>query len=333
MKIAFFSTKKYDEDSFQSLENTKNHEFNFLDPRLDQTTASLAAGHEAVCIFVNDEANAEVLDMLAENGVKYIGLRCAGFNNVDLKKAKELGISVVRVPAYSPEAVAEFAVGMILVLVRKYHKAFNRVREGNFVLDGLVGINLYQKTVGLIGTGNIGILVGKILARGFSANVIAFDPKRNEEAAKENGIKYVDTLDELLGTSDIISLHCPLMNSTRHIINDDNLKKTKKGVILVNTSRGGLVDTDALIRALKSGHLGAVGLDVYERESEFFFKDSSTQVIQDDVLSRLLTFYNVFVSGHQAFLTEEALRAIAQTTLNNLEELEAGKECKNTVKP
>jgi lactate dehydrogenase-like 2-hydroxyacid dehydrogenase len=333
MKIAFFSTKKYDEDSFQSLENTKNHEFNFLDPRLDQTTASLAAGHEAVCIFVNDEANAEVLDMLAENGVKYIGLRCAGFNNVDLKKAKELGISVVRVPAYSPDAVAEFAVGMILVLVRKYHKAFNRVREGNFVLDGLVGINLYQKTVGLIGTGNIGILVGKILARGFSANVIAFDPKRNEEAAKENGIKYVDTLDELLGTSDIISLHCPLMNSTRHIINDDNLKKTKKGVILVNTSRCGLVDTDALIRALKSGHLGAVGLDVYERESEFFFKDSSTQVIQDDVLSRLLTFYNVFVSGHQAFLTEEALRAIAQTTLNNLEELEAGKECKNTVKP
>jgi lactate dehydrogenase-like 2-hydroxyacid dehydrogenase len=333
MKIAFFSTKKYDEDSFQSLKNTKNHEFNFLDPRLDQTTASLAAGHEAVCIFVNDEANAEVLDMLAENGVKYIGLRCAGFNNVDLKKAKELGISVVRVPAYSPEAVAEFAVGMILVLVRKYHKAFNRVREGNFVLDGLVGINLYQKTVGLIGTGNIGILVGKILACGFSANVIAFDPKRNEEAAKENGIKYVDTLDELLGASDIISLHCPLMNSTRHIINDDNLKKTKKGVILVNTSRGGLVDTDALIRALKSGHLGAVGLDVYERESEFFFKDSSTQVIQDDVLSRLLTFYNVFVSGHQAFLTEEALRAIAQTTLNNLEELEAGKECKNTVKP
>ncbi|QRV76550.1 D-isomer specific 2-hydroxyacid dehydrogenase, NAD binding domain [Ceratobasidium sp. AG-Ba] len=257
-------------------------------------------------------------------------MRCAGYNNVDLKVAKELGITVTTVPAYSPEAVAEFAVGMLLTIVRKYHKAFNRVREGNFLLDGLMGFNLEGKTIGIIGTGKIGLCTGRILAHGFRANVIGYDVYPNEKAAKENGITYVP-LDELFRTSDIISLHCPLTTETKYIVNEEVLKTTKPGIVIVNTSRGALINTADLIQGLKSGHIGAVGMDVYERESHYFFRDSSNKIIQDDQLSRLVSFHNVFISGHQAFLTREALSAIARTTVENLRMVENGEKCANTV--
>lgn len=246
-------------------------------------------------------------------------------------KARELNIEVVRVPAYSPDSVAEFAVGMILTVVRKYHKAFNRVREGNFLLDGLLGFNLHGKTVGIIGTGKIGMLTGNILSKGFGCKVIAYDVFPNEKAAAEHGISYVETLDELLSTSDIVSLHCPLMESTFHLLNEETLFKMKKGAVLINTSRGGLIDTSALVKVLKADHLGAVGMDVYEQESAYFFSDSSEKVIQDDVLARLLSFYNVFVTGHQAFLTKEALAGIAGTTIANLKSLASEGKCDNSV--
>ncbi|KAF9045312.1 hypothetical protein BJ165DRAFT_1347233 [Panaeolus papilionaceus] len=327
MKIAVFGTRKYDVDSFDAVNSQGSDlEFTYIDPLLNQKTVVLAAGHQAVCLFVNDVCDATVVEKLNELGVKYIVLRCAGFNNVDLAATAKYGIKVARVPAYSPEAVAEFAVGMMLTVIRKYHKAYNRVREGNFLLDGLLGFNLHGKKIGLIGTGKIGLLTGKILSQGFGADVIAYDPYPSPMAEKY-GITYVPTLDDLLSTSDIISLHCPLMDSTKYIINEDTLKKTKKGVVLINTSRGGLIDTHALIGALKSGHVAAVGLDVYEGESAHFFADSSSKIITDDVFSRLLTFYNVFVTGHQAFLTKEALENIADTTLRNLRQLEETGTC------
>ncbi|EAU84004.1 D-lactate dehydrogenase [Coprinopsis cinerea okayama7 len=331
MKVAVFGTRKYDQDSLNAANQGGFLKFTFIEALLDQTTAILAADHEAVCIFVNDICNAAVLESLHHLGVKFIALRCAGFNNVDLEAAARLGIQVARVPAYSPEAVAEFTVGMMMTVVRKYHKAYARVREGNFLLDGLLGFNLHGKTIGLIGTGKIGLLTGRILARGFNANVIAYDPYPSP-LAQEYGFGYVDTLDELLEKSDIISLHCPLTDSTKYIINDDTLGKMKRGVILINTSRGGLIDTYALIRALKSGHIAAVGLDVYERESSYFFADSSAKVIADDTFARLLSFYNVFMTGHQAFLTEEALSNIADTTFKNLKDLKEKGTCDCIVK-
>ncbi|PPQ66431.1 hypothetical protein CVT24_007197 [Panaeolus cyanescens] len=332
MKIAVFGARKYDIDSFDAVNPQGGDlQFTYIDALLDQTTVVLATGHQAVCLFVNDVCNAVVVERLNELGVKYIVLRCAGFNNIDLAATEKFGIKVARVPAYSPEAVAEFAVGMMLTVIRKYHKAYNRVREGNFLLDGLLGFNLHGKKIGLIGTGKIGLLTGKILSKGFGADVIAYDPYPSP-VAEEYGIKYVPTLDDLLSTSDIISLHCPLMDSTKYIINEDTLKKTKKGVVLINTSRGGLINTYALIGALKSGHIGAVGLDVYEGESAYFFADSSSKIITDDVFSRLLTFYNVFVTGHQAFLTQEALQNIAETTLTNLRQLEETGSCACLVK-
>jgi lactate dehydrogenase-like 2-hydroxyacid dehydrogenase len=332
MKVAFFSAHKYDRASFELVNgDATDLEFTFLEPTLNTKTAILAAGHEAVCLFVNDDASAQALEILHEQGVKFIGLRCAGYNNVDLKKAAELGMIAASVPAYSPDAVAEFAVGMILTLSRKYHKAYPRVRDGNFLLDGLLGKNIKGKQVGLIGTGRIGLCAGKILAHGFGANVIAYDPYPAKDAA-EYGITYVQELNELLTRSDIISIHCPLLDSTKHIINEDTIARMKQGVILVNTSRGGLIDTGALIKGLKEGKFGAVGMDVYEKESEYFFQDSSDKVIQDDQLSRLLSFHTVFVSGHQAFFTEEALHGIAETTLANLRALSKGEECKNVVK-
>ncbi|KAG6830999.1 hypothetical protein H0H92_013471 [Tricholoma furcatifolium] len=331
MKVAVFGTRKYDLDSLKDAMNATNDiQLTFLDPLLDKTTALLAEDHEAISIFVNDICDATVIEQLHKHGVKYIALRCAGYNNVDLAAARKFGIKVTRVPSYAPEAVAEFAVGMIMTVVRKYHKSFVRVREGNFLLDGLLGFNLTGKTVGLVGTGKIGLITGRILAKGFQCNVIAYDPYPSPEAA-ENGIKYVDTLPELLGQSDIVSLHCPLNSGTRYIINDDTLAKMKKGVVLINTSRGGLIDSYALIRHLKTGHLGAVGLDVYEREAEYFFADSSAKIIHDDVFARLLSFYNVFMSGHQAYLTQEALRRIADTTIQNLKDLEASGTSPNLV--
>ncbi|KAF8477317.1 D-lactate dehydrogenase [Kalaharituber pfeilii] len=331
MKVAVYSAKGYDIESFDETNHDGYVQLNYLKVGLDVKTAALSAGYEAICIFVNDIADAEVLQELANNGVKYIAMRCAGFNNVDLKKAKELGIKVARVPAYSPQSVAEFTVGMIMTVVRKYHKAYNRVREGNFLLDGLLGFNLAGKTVGIIGTGRIGLLTGKILSKGFSCNVIAYDVYPNEKAAAEHGIKYVSTLEELLRTSDIISLHCPLMDSTYHILDENTLSQTRKGVVLINTSRGALIDATALISALKSGHIGAVGLDVYEKEAEYFFGDSSSKIIYDDNLSRLISFYNVFITGHQAFLTKEALNNIAETTLSNLKSLNENDTSENLV--
>ncbi|KAB5592379.1 D-lactate dehydrogenase [Ceratobasidium theobromae] len=303
-----YSTRRYDRRSFEGEQEhitAAGLEISFLEPHLNAVTAKLSEGHQAVCLFVNDDAGAETLEVLYSLGVKFIAMRCAGYNNVDLRAAKEFGISVVTVPAYSPEAVAEFAVGMLLTIVRKYHKAYNRVREGNFLLDGLMGFNLEGKTIGIIGTGKIGLCTGRILAHGFRANVIGYDLYPNEAAAKDNGINYV-SLDELFRTSDVISLHCPLTPQTKYIINEEVLKTTKPGLIIVNTSRGALINTADLIQGLKSGHIGAVGMDVYERESKYFFRDSSNKIIQDDQLSRLVSFHNVFISGHQAFLTREA---------------------------
>lgn len=331
MKIAVFGVQKYDIESLDAA-NAGNGglKFTFLGALLNKTTALLAADHDAVCIFVNDICDKVVLEKLSALGVKYVALRCAGYNNVDLHTAAHLGIKVAYVPSYSPEAVAEFTVGMMMTVIRKYHKAYNRVREGNFLLDGLMGFNLAGKTVGIVGTGRIGLLTGKILSKGFGCTVIAYDPYPSN-AAEEHGIVYVDGLTELLTRSDIISLHCPLNKDTAHLINDNTLSQTKKGVVLINTSRGGLIDTYALIRALKSGHISAVGLDVYERESKYFFADSSSKVITDDTFARLLSFYNVYMTGHQAFLTSEALKNIAETTLQNLRDLETTGTCRYVI--
>ncbi|KAG6836391.1 hypothetical protein H0H93_008536 [Arthromyces matolae] len=297
-----FGTRKYDHEGLEaSVKETNGMELTFLDPLLDKTTSLLAEGHQAVSIFVNDVCDAAVLEELHKHGVKYVALRCAGYNNVDLAAAEKLGIKVVRVPSYAPEAIAEFAVGMLLTVVRKYHKSFLRVREGNFLLDGLMGFNLSGKTVGLIGTGKIGLITGRILSKGFCCNVIAYDPYPVPKEAEEHGIKYVDKLEDLLRQSDIISLHCPLTPQTRYMINDNTLAMTKQGVVLINTSRGGLIDSYSLIRFLKSGHLGAVGLDVYEKESAYFFADSSAKIIHDDVFARLLSFYNVFMTQVMLF--------------------------------
>ncbi|CAE6494040.1 unnamed protein product [Rhizoctonia solani] len=353
MKVAMYSTRKYDKKSFEGEQEhitAAGIDITYLEPHLNAVTAKLAEDHQAVCLFVNDDACEDTLRILHSQGIKYIAMRCAGYNNVDLKVAKELGISVVNVPAYSPEAVAEFAVGMLLTIVRKYHKAYNRVREGNFLLDGLMGFNLEGKTIGIIGTGKIGLCTGRILAHGFRAKVVGYDPYPNPTAAAENGIQYV-SLEELFKTSDVISLHCPLTPETRYIVNEEALKTTKpgaklhfphirwllmalfpdSGLIIVNTSRGALIDTSDLIQGLKSGHVGAVGMDVYERESKYFFRDSSNKIIQDDQLSRLVSFHNVFISGHQAFLTREALSAIARVTVENLKLLEEGSPCSNSV--
>lgn len=320
MKIAFYSTKQYDRESFEQANFSLGSplQFSFFDPRLTVETALLAQDHEAVCLFVNDDAGADTLEELHRIGIKHISFRCAGTDNADLDRAKSLGIRIIHVPSYSPEAVAEFAVGMILLTIRKYHKAYNRAREGNFMLAGLVGFNLQGKTIGIIGTGRIGLTTAKILSRGFSSKVIAYDPFPNEQAAEEYGFKYVATLDELLDESDIVSLHCPLTKSTHHILNHETLPKLRKGAVLINVARGALINTKALIHHLKTGHIGAVGLDVYEGEAEYFFHDSSSKIIQDDELSRLMSFHNVVITGHQAFLTKEALHSIATQSIQGL---------------
>ncbi|KZV99296.1 hypothetical protein EXIGLDRAFT_725910 [Exidia glandulosa HHB12029] len=331
MKVAFFSAKQYDINAFDAA-NDGGIDFTHLHPSLDLRTCVLAEGHDAICVFVNDTLDAATLEEIQKLNIKYIALRSAGTNNVDLKKANELGLKVVSVPAYSPEAVAEFAVGLMLTVIRKYHKAYARVRDSNFTLTGLEGFNLQGRTVGLIGTGKIGMCVGRILAKGFQSKVIAYDIKRDEKAAAEAGVEYVDDLDTVLKNSEIISLHAPLLDSTKHIINADALRKMRDGAVLINTSRGGLIDTKALVEALKSGKLRAVALDVYEGEEAYFYQDSSDKVIHDDLLSRLMSFHNVFISGHQAFLTHEALAGIAETTIKNLLQLHAGEECPNEVK-
>jgi D-lactate dehydrogenase len=328
MNVLFFSSKVYDVEFFNKSNSQNTHQLKYLEVPLNRNTAVLAKGHEAVCIFVNDTANAEVLQLLAEQGVRVIALRCAGFNNVDLQAARQLGMKVVRVPAYSPYSVAEHTLALILTLNRKTHRAYNRVKEGNFALNGLMGFDLNGKTVGLIGLGKIGLVTAKIL-RGFGCRVLGYDIEKRDEF-DEIGVEFSD-LDTLYSESDIVSLHCPLTPATHHLINKASIAKMKPGVMLINTSRGALVDTRAVIAALKSGHIKYLGIDVYEEEGDLFFEDLSDRVIQDDVFMRLLSFNNVLITGHQAFFTSNALEAIASVTLHNITEFEQGKALQNEV--
>jgi D-lactate dehydrogenase len=329
MKLAFFDTHRFERETFEEANARFAHELTFFEPRLTRHTAPLAVGFEAVCSFVNDHLDAEALAVLRRNGVRLVALRSAGYNHVDLTAAARLGLPVVRVPEYSPYAVAEHAVGLILALNRKIHRAFNRVREANFSLDGLVGFDLHGKTVGIIGTGRIGSVLARIM-HGFGCQLLAYDLKQNERLAAQFGLRYVD-LAELYSRSDIISLHVPLTPQTHHLIDAKALARMKRGVFLINTGRGALIDSRALIAALKSGHVGAAGLDVYEEEEGVFFQDLSNQVLQDDVLARLLTFPNVLITSHQAFLTREALVNIAETTLANVRAFERGEPLVNQV--
>jgi D-lactate dehydrogenase len=320
MRIAVYSSKSYERPVLQAA-NAGMHELVHLDAPLSPATATLAQGCDAAAIFVCDNANAASLRGLLAAGVRLLALRSAGFNHVDLAEADRLGIVVARVPAYSPYAVGEHAVGLMLTLNRKFHRAFNRVREQNFALDGLMGFDMHGKTAGIIGTGTIGEVVCRILT-GFGCTVLAFDPSRNP-ACESLGVRYV-TLDELFRASDIISLHCPLTPATHHLINDDAIAKMKPGVMLINTSRGGVIDSRALIAALKASRIGSVGLDVYEEEGDLFFRDLSSQALTDDVFIRLMSFPNVLITAHQGFFTREAVEAIATTTIANATDFAAG---------
>lgn len=328
MKVAVFSSKKYDRHFLSEANANGGHELVFFEPKLTSETTALASGFPVVCAFINDQLNAETIKAIAKQGTKLIALRSAGFNNVDIQAATELGITVVRVPAYSPYAVAEHAAGLILTLNRQYHRAYNRVRESNFSLNGLLGFDLHGSTVGIVGTGKIGMCFAQIM-KGFGCNLLAYDIYQNP-ACLEMGVKYVE-LSELLAASDIVSLHCPLTPESHHLINATTLEQFKTGAMLINTSRGALVDTSSVIDALKSKKLGYVGLDVYEQEEDLFFQDLSDEVIQDDIFERLLTFPNVVITAHQAFFTKNALQNIAQTTLSNITEFEKTGECENTV--
>lgn len=328
MKIAVYSAKSYEKPfldaantALQGTEKGPAHVLNFLDARLSLSTVELARTYPAVSIFVGDDASAPVLKALHAGGTRVIALRSAGFNHVDIAESDRLGITVLRVPAYSPYSVAEYTVGLMLTLNRRYHRAYARIREQNFALDGLMGFDMHGKTVGVIGTGKIGEAACSIL-RGFGCRVLAFDPARNP-ACEAMGVEYV-ALPDLYAAADIITLHCPLMPQTRHLINAESLAAMKPGVMLINTSRGAVIDTRAMISALKRGHVGSVGLDVYEEEGDLFFKDLSTEVIQDDVFARLMTFPNVIVTAHQGFFTREACTAIAATTINNVTDFERG---------
>ena len=329
MKIAVYSTKQYDKKYLQHVNDAYGFELEFFDFLLTAKTAKTANGCEAVCIFVNDDGSRPVLEELKAHGVKYIALRCAGFNNVDLEAAKELGLRVVRVPAYSPEAVAEHAIGMMMSLNRRIHRAYQRTRDANFSLEGLTGFTMYGKTAGVIGTGKIGVAMLRIL-KGFGMRLLAFDPYPSA-AALELGVEYVD-LATLYKESDVISLHCPLMDSTYHIINRETIAKMKDGVILVNTSRGGLVKTEDLIEGIRARKFFGVGLDVYEEETPNVFEDRSDEILEHSTTARLLSFPNVMITSHQGFFTQEALTAIAQTTLQNALDFEAGLETGNIVK-
>lgn len=316
MRTLIFSSQTYDRASFLATHLPANLELHFQPARLTLDTAALADGHEVVCAFINDDLSAPVLERLAAGGTRLIALRSAGYNHVDLPAAQRLGISVVRVPAYSPHAVAEHAVALILALNRQLHRAYNRTRDGDFSLHGLTGFDLVGKTVGIVGTGQIGATFAKIMS-GFGCKLLAYDPYPNPQV-EALGAQYV-SLEALLAQAQIISLHCPLTPDTKHLINARSLATLQRGAMLINTGRGALVDTPALSEALKSGQLGYLGLDVYEEEALLFFEDRSDHPLQDDVLARLLTFPNVIVTAHQAFLTHEALGAIAQTTLDNIQ--------------
>ena len=316
IETAVYDTKPYDREYLVKAVGAEGIAWRFHDFRLSAETASAAKGAQAVCVFVNDHADRACLEELVAHGVKLLALRCAGHNNVDLTAARELGLTVVRVPAYSPYAVAEHTVGLLLALNRKIHRAYNRVRELNFSLSGLVGFDIHEKTVGIVGTGRIGRITAQIF-RGFEANVLTYDPFPSSDWAKTHGINYTD-METLLAKSDIVSLHLPLLPETLHLLNAQTIAQTKRGVFIVNTSRGKLIDTTALIAALKSGHIGGVALDVYEEEDGVFFEDLSGQVLLDDELSHLLMFPNVLITSHQAFLTHEALSEIARVTTMNI---------------
>ncbi len=320
MRIAVFSTKPYDRTFLDQANQVHQHQLVYLDARLTVETAALASGFSGVCVFVNDKLDREVLQLLHANGTRLIALRSAGFNNVDLPEAERLGMTVVRVPAYSPHAVAEHAVALILSLNRMTFRAYNRVREGNFSLDGLLGFDLYGKTIGVIGTGKIGLIFADIM-HGFGCRVLAHDPFPGADA--KAFVSYVP-LEQLFEEADIISLHCPLTPETHHLIDDAAIGQMKQGVMLVNTGRGRVVDTRAVIDGLKSGKIGRLGLDVYEEEENLFFQDLSQRVISDDQFMRLTTFPNVLITGHQAFFTAEALTNIAETTLANISAFEQG---------
>lgn len=322
MRIAMFDTHAYDRDAFQRANAEYGHEIAFFEPRLNASTAALANGHDVVCAFVNDRLDRPCLEVLQRGGTRLLALRSAGYNHVDLSAAGELGLPVVRVPEYSPHAVAEHAVALVLSLNRKIHRAYARVREWNFSLDGLVGFDLYQKTVGIVGTGRIGRAAAQVFA-GFGCQILLYD--RAPDAAWSSASMRYTTLPELYAASDVISLHVPLTPETHHLIDEGALARMKPGAILVNTGRGALIDSKALIGALKAGQLGGAGLDVYEEEEGVFFQDLSNRVLQDDVLARLLTFPNVLVTSHQGFLTHEALAAIASTTLANVSAFALGR--------
>ena len=324
MKIAVFSSRSYDRDYFNKA-NKYGHELTFFDAQLNEQTAPLIKGHSAVCAFVNDVLNRKVLEKLRELGVSLLALRCAGFNNLDISVARDLGLTVVRVPNYSPHAVAEHSVGLILALNRKIHQAHARVRDCNFELEGLEGFDMHGKVVGIIGTGKIGAVFAGII-RGFGCKLLGYDLKPNPECEKI-GVEYV-SIEELFKDSDIISLHCPLIAATHYLINEETISMMKDGVMIINSSRGKLIDTNAVINGIKSGKIGYLGIDVYEGESGLFFENMSAKIILDVVFARLLTFPNVLVTGHQAFLTDKALITIAETTLENIANFEEGKKCK-----
>jgi D-lactate dehydrogenase len=330
MKIAFFNTRAYDRVSFDAANTRFGHQIVYLEPRLTAATAVLADACPVVCSFVNDKVDAPALEQLHAGGVRLLALRSAGYNHVDLAAAARLGMKVVRVPEYSPYAVAEHAIALVLCLNRHVHRAFARVREGNFALDGLVGFDLHGRTVGVVGTGRIGAAAARIL-HGFGCRVLAYDQRKDEALVQAGVVEYVD-LPTLYSTSDVISLHLPLTPQTRHMISAEAIARMKPGVMIVNTGRGALIDSRALIAALKTGHVGAAGLDVYEEEEGIFFSDLSNEVLQDDVLARLLTFPNVVITAHQAFLTKEALGNIAETTLASISAFADGRPLAHEVR-
>ena len=330
MRVAVFSTKDYDRTFFSAANESVGHELVFFEPRLTPETCPLAQGFPAVCAFVHDQLDAGVLLALSRQRTRLIALRCAGFNQIDLEAARQLELVVTRVPAYSPHAVAEHTMGLLLALNRKLHKAYNRVREGNFALDGLLGFELWQQTAGVVGTGKIGAIVAKLLL-GFGCQVLAHDVVENPGIVAA-GVRYVP-LDQLLSQSDIVTLHCPLQPDTYHLINDESLARMKRGVVIINTSRGSLLDTEAAIRGLKSGKIGSLGLDVYEEEGDLFYEDLSNRVIQDDVFSRMLTFPTLIITAHQAFFTRHAMEAIAEETLANITAFEQNQPPPGLIQP
>lgn len=327
MKVAVFSTKSYDKEFLNNVKGDQN--LVYYEAQLNADTVNLTQGFDAVCIFVNDRCDADIIGKLKQNGIRFITLRCAGFNNVDLQAAKEAGIKVARVPAYSPEAVAEHAVALIMTLNRKTHKAYLRIKENNYSLERLTGFNIHGKTVGVIGTGHIGQAFIRIM-KGFGTRIVAYDPYPTD-LVREMGVEYTD-METLLSESDIISLHCPLTKENHHLINSDSIAKMKDNVMLINTSRGGLLDTKATIKGLKTQKIGYLGIDVYEQEEHLFYQDLSEEIIEDDTIARLMSFPNVIMTAHQGFFTKEALTEIALVTMTNLRAFEEGKESGNEIK-